>query len=293
MSADLDQDQLKNTCINLQKSWDDLLKANEAEPASIGGGLYRLAYRGDGYDLLERYGISTPRDGSYPCNEFIANIAMLIVSSKSGSLYGSKQEESFIELQLGEYNKLTNGKIRLAKLGYTTPVDTMKRIIYNYHKEQVVGSKEELQIQILWYYVFANVLVSMFEQIKEEDAIEYITGDYVYKILYVYTLSNITPWHMGISEVHLLDSLCFFFYTLEDLGQISEKKTNSLRAAILSNSEQYNASESIFQKIAKTYTSLLPEHKTIAQNLDGMTDSNKFMIRSFFYINEHQTKVGK
>ena len=98
---------------------------------------------------------------------------------------------------------------------------------------------------------------------------------------------------MGISEVHLLDSLCFFFYTLEDLGQISEKKTNSLRAAILSNSEQYNASESIFQKIAKTYTSLLPEHKTIAQNLDGMTDSNKFMIRSFFYINEHQTKVGK
>ena len=284
-----DLDRLKTTCINIQKKWDELLKANEAEPASIGGCLYRLAYRGDGYDLLEHYGINTPQDGSYPCKTFIADIAML--NSGSTLLKGSKKDISFIRKQIKGYSdpKNPNGILRLAQLKYKTAEDTIPLIIGLYHEhynEQAEDSKaEELQIQILWYCVFANVLVSMFENIKVEGATKCINGDYVYKILYIYLYQNIIPWHMGISEVHLLDSLCFFFSTnksLRDKEQLSEAKTNSLRAAILSKSEQYNASESIFQKIAKGHTSLLPYHTIIAQGLVDMEVSTKFMIRSFF-----------
>ena len=103
-------------------------------------------------------------------------------------------------------------------------------------------------------------------------------------------MSNATPWHMGISEVHLFDSLCFFFNNFEHTrGKISIEKTNETRAKILSEIDQYDSYGSIFQKIDKGHTVLLPDGKKIAEKLKDMYRMSKFDIRSLFIYKERRT----
>jgi hypothetical protein len=298
MSAPDGLPHLIQTCKNLQKHWDELLKADEAEPASIGGGLYRLAYRGDGYDLFTRYSINREfNNNTYQCDNFIWGIAMLI-SSVYNELFQTVPEpdKKIIETALTHYNGDPEDKRHIARLGYTDPMKAIEIVITGYHKhynEQAAANKDEHQIQIMWYCVFANVLCSMYKQIKEPTYDHDMNGDYIYKILRIYILCCPIPWHMGISEVHLLDSLCFLFSHLEhadgdrllDLREkLNIQETNALRTEILSNMQPIYDNGSIFDKLKNKNTCLLPFHKEIASQLDDMGYADAYKIRSLFFV---------
>ena len=290
---------LTQPCKNLQKHWDELLEADEAEPASIGGGQYRLAYRGDGHDLFTRYSINREFNNTYKCDDFIWGIAVLLDNKTYASLFDSisDTDKKFIETELDEYNGDSEDEIHMQALGYTNPTKAIEIVLTGYHKhyiKQAAANKAELQIQIMWYCVFANVLCSMYKQIKLRTFHNDMNGEYIYKILRIYISSCPIPWHMGISEVHLLDSLCFLFSYLHqvdhdkrklDLGdKLSIQETNALRSSLLSNTPQIYDNGSIFDKLENKSTCLLPFHKEIALQLDDMSYADAYKIRSLFFV---------
>ena len=116
---------LAQTCKHLQSKWNELLKADEAEPASIGGGLYRLAYRGDGHDLFTRYSINREFNHAHECDSFILGIAALLDSENYSLLSSSisHTDRKFIENELAQYNKNSKDRKHMQALGYT---DTMQ-----------------------------------------------------------------------------------------------------------------------------------------------------------------------
>ena len=295
---------LAQTCKHLQSKWNELLKADEAEPASIGGGLYRLAYRGDGHDLFTRYSINREFNHAHECDSFILGIAALLDSENYSLLSSSisHTDRKFIENELAQYNgdddnDDNDDKEHMKILGYTDTMAAIKIVITGYHEhynEQAAANKDELQIQIIWYCVFANVLCSMYQQIKLPTFHYDMNGEYIYKILSIYILSCPIPWHMGISEVHLLDSLCFLFSYLHqvdhdkrklDLGdKLSIQETNALRSSLLSNTPQIYDDGSIFDKLERKNACLLPFHKEIYSKLDVMDYADTYKIRSLFFV---------
>jgi hypothetical protein len=295
MSDRPDLPDLAQPCKNLQKKWNELLKADEAEPASIGGGLYRLAYRGDGHDLFTRYSINREFDHAHECDSFILGIAALLDSKSYSLLFDSISHTDIenIKTELSDYNKNSKDRNHMQALGYTNPMAAIKIVITEYHEhynEQTAANKDELQIQIMWYCVFANVLCSMYQQIKMPTFHHDMNGDYIYKILSIYIPSCPIPWHMGISEVHLLDSLCFLFAYLDHVekrdlvDKIDIQATKALRSSLLSNTPQIYDDGSIFDKLERKNACLLPFHKEIALKLDVMDYADTYKIRSLFFV---------
>ena len=292
---------LAQTCKHLQSKWNELLKADEAEPASIGGGLYRLAYRGDGHDLFTRYSINREFDHAHECDSFILGIAALLDSENYSLLSSSisHTDIKFIENELLQYNKNSKDRKHMQALGYTDTMKAIGIVITGYHEhynEQAAANKDELQIQIMWYCVFANVLCSMYQQIKMRTFHNDMNGEYIYKILSIYIPSCPIPWHMGISEVHLLDSLCFLFSYLHHVDHVNDERkldlgdklniqaTNALRSSLLSNTPQIYDDGSIFDKLERKNACLLPFHKEIDSKLDVMDYADTYKIRSLFFV---------